>query len=145
MDARSRPAPRSVAEDPSRLPTGIGSGHRTPGRVGSRNGASACAKAIPLIHDCCVLIRERTMRPTSAGTHASKPASWRCVSLHQSIWDARQAPGPCSIFCHAIRPYKPQAFACPGPVEPSGSSCGKMGVSCSSHRGNDGPLSLGSR
>src|SRR6266571_107151 len=27
MDARSRPAPRSVAEDPSRLPTGIGPSH----------------------------------------------------------------------------------------------------------------------
>jgi hypothetical protein len=103
MDARSCYARRSAEEDPPRFPTAIGSGHRTKGRVGSRNGASDGAKAIPLIPACCVRARGHTIRPTSAGTRASKPVSWRCVSLPRSTWDVRQARGPCSIICRVIR------------------------------------------
>src|SRR5260221_9164865 len=80
-----------------------------------------------------------------ASTCASKPASWRCVSLHQSIWDARQVPEPCSLICRAIQSCKPQGFACLGPAERSGSCFGKQVVFCPSHRGNSGELRLGSR
>jgi hypothetical protein len=139
MDARSCPARRSLEEGPSRFPTRIGPGHGTRSRAGSRNGVSACAKAIPRILNCCVRARGPTIRPTSAGTHASKPASWRCVCLHRSIWDARQAPGPCSTICRAIQPCKPQGFACPAPAGLSGSFLGKPVVFCPSHKGNSGP------
>jgi hypothetical protein len=120
-------------------------GDRAQGRVGLKNGASDCEKAIPTIKNSYARVRERIMRLTSAGTRASKPASWRCVCLHQSIWDAHQVREPCSITCHAIQPCKPQGFACPGPAERSGSCFGKRVVLCPNHRGNAGPLSLGSR
>jgi hypothetical protein len=145
MDARSRPAPRSLAEDPARFPTGIGPGYWARSRAGSKNGASGCGKAMPTIKNSCALVRERTMRPTSAGTRASNPASWKCVWLHQSIWDARQVPEPCSIICRAIQSCKPQGVACPGPAEQSGSCFGKPVVFCPNHRGTSNPLSFGSR
>ena len=145
MDARSRPAPRSLEEDPSRFPAGIGPGYWTRSRAGSKNGASVCRKAIPTIRSSGALVRERTMRPTSAGTRASKAASWKCVCLHQSIWDARQVPEPCSSICHAIQVCKPQEFACPPSVERSGSCFGKPVVFCPKHRGSSSELRLGSR
>ena len=67
------------------------------------------------------------MRPTCALPCASKPASWRCVSLHQSTWDAPQVPEPCSIICRAIQRCKLQGFACPGPAELNGALLRKTG------------------
>lgn len=80
-----------------------------------------------------------------ASTRASKPASWRCVCLHRSIWDARQVPEPCSIICRVIQLCKPPGFACLGPAEQSGSCFGKRVVLCPNHKGNTGELRLGSR
>jgi hypothetical protein len=130
---------------PSDSSAGISSGDRTLGRVGSKNGASACEKVIRRIKNSYALVRERTMRPTSAGTGASRPESWRCVCLHQSTWDAPLVHEPCSIICREIQSCKLQEFAYRDPAALSGSCFGKPVVFCPSHRGTSGPLTLGRR
>jgi len=75
------------------------------------------------------------MRPTSVGTCASKPASWRCVCLHQST--RGRAPGPRALLDYLPRDPALQAaeVRLPGPAAPLGSCFGKPGVFGPRHRG----------
>jgi hypothetical protein len=76
MGARSRPITRSAGEDPTRFSAGIGPDHRTLSHLGQEMAQATARSVIPMTPLCCVLVRGRIMRLTSAGIFVARRRLW---------------------------------------------------------------------